>query len=181
MTRVRTNDDQNDKDDNIDCDQTGGRCWSLRCRVLRRRHGESISGYDWLSVRYPGWLMTAAAITDHDNKEHTILSTLHMSQHLLYVIINYLWTGLQRTIQSLKQMKNTKPIQGKTKYLKSFTLLHFISRFFQLCFKKNLPKLIALFLLGLFLCDAWCLVIYDECWPVYSGIDVSLSLRVLCL
>ena len=24
--------------------------------------------------------MTAAAITDHDNKEHTILSTLHMSQ-----------------------------------------------------------------------------------------------------
>ena len=24
--------------------------------------------------------MTAAAITDHDNKEHNILSTLHMSQ-----------------------------------------------------------------------------------------------------
>ena len=99
MTRVRTNDDQNDKDDNIDCDQNSGRWRSLRCRVLRRRHGESISGYDWLSVRYPVWLMTAAAITDHDNKEHTILSTLHMSQHLLYVIINYLWTGFRKNFK----------------------------------------------------------------------------------
>ena len=70
---VRTNDDQNDKDDNIDCDQLRP-AQPLYTRV-RRRHGVSISWYDWLSARYPGWLMTGlccprttAAITDHDNK-----------------------------------------------------------------------------------------------------------------
>ena len=39
-------DDRNDNDDNIETVTRG-------LLTGRRRHGGSISGYDWLSVRYP--------------------------------------------------------------------------------------------------------------------------------
>ena len=72
--------------------------------------------------------MTAAAITDHDNKEHTISPTLRMSQHLLYVIINYLWTSLEKTSKFKANEKHeTYPEEKQYLNLKSFTF-YFIPR-----------------------------------------------------